>query len=127
MIIAELPPIQSKVLIQVEYVLKPLFRRLLNPYVVDANVKVTLYITDGHLGNVFFFDSEPSYVSGLPTSWEDDEQRVAATLGVAIEALAGRIQTRIGHDWTGSIVLKSDFSGGQATILSEANESRKVR
>ncbi len=98
--------------------------RFLNPNVVDVLLKVTVMIQDGHTNHVRDYESEPSYVAGLPLRKTDDEY-VRSVLASAMQTLEMRLQSRMVRGWHGNVGLSIAICHGEATITSDADGVHK--
>jgi hypothetical protein len=110
--------ILAGVLSKCSELLHPKLRRLLNPNVIDAAIRLELHLQAGVLGHMRQADSEPSYVDGLTES-SLDNPLVRETLTQCLRTLKRRLEHKLGAGWFGVVTLKVAISGGEATISSE--------
>lgn len=118
------PALVGSVLSQVSALLHPKLKRLLNPNVVDASIRIQLHIGNGALNHIRDVDSEPSYVSALPECGEHNP-KVADSLKVCLRTIGARLQDRLGGGWHGIVTLLVAISCGEPTISSEADGCHK--
>lgn len=128
--IATMPPTNvnnqslTRVLEVAEKLLYHKLFRALNPNVIDSVLKLTILIQDGHVNHIRDYDSEPSYVSGLPMR-NNDESQARSVLAVIKQTLEMRLQPRMVRGWHGSVGLSIAICNGEATITSEADGVHK--
>lgn len=110
----------GSVLSQCSALLFPKLRRLLNPNVIDAQVRLQLHFANGSLNHLRDADSIPSYVSALKESGEDNPV-VAQVVKLCLVTIRERIESRLPEGCHGVVILHVAISGGEATISSEAD------
>jgi hypothetical protein len=103
-----------------EVLLRPRLYRILNPNVINTELRISVHFKDGLLTHMKEYESEPSYVADLPAA-QPDESYVRSVLLSALHTLKMRLEARLNPGWYGHVALSIAISNGEATITSETD------
>lgn len=115
----------SAILNHASGMLWPKLKRLVDPNVIDATIRLMLHFSHGALNHGRLVDATPCYVHALTECGLSDHPAAKKALTDSLRCLRARLEEIVGQDWHGIVALHVQISGGVAMIMSEEERSFK--